>query len=205
MALVPSGSQQNIGCVHKGTNHVLKDVSDRDPLRDWDHDLNYVHSHAMQTPSQSRTGSAHCEVIFCSHCAVRADWPMHGFSVHFQNAHTQITFWKSFVFTCPRIRLSTRITIQNALFIAFQKGISKAWIKRVLRSQRVKSGFQSGKGRITFPNIFRNVIRSHVNRPHGISAFWFSTEHCWTALTPFWLSAEDVQTIQSVWGMRKVW
>ena len=61
------------GCVHKGTNHVPKDVSDRDPLRDWDRDFNYVHSHALQTPSQSQTGSAHCEVIFCSYCAVRAD------------------------------------------------------------------------------------------------------------------------------------
>ena len=36
------------GCVHKGTNHVPKDVSDRDPLRDWDRDLNYVRSHALQ-------------------------------------------------------------------------------------------------------------------------------------------------------------
>ena len=53
----------------------------------WDRDFNYVRSHALQTPSQSRPGSAHCEVIFCSHCAVRADWPMHGFSAHFQNAH----------------------------------------------------------------------------------------------------------------------
>ena len=80
------------------TNHVPKDVSDRDPKRDWDRDLNYmyVRSHAMQTPSQSRSGSAHCEVIFCSYCAVRADWPMHGFSAHFQNAHARITFRKSF-------------------------------------------------------------------------------------------------------------
>ena len=62
----------------------------------------------------------HCEVIFCSHCAVRADWPMHGFSAHFQNAYARITFRKSFAFTCPRIRLSTRITIQNALFSHFK-------------------------------------------------------------------------------------
>ena len=86
-------------------SHVPKDVSDRDPLRDWDRDLNYVCSHASQMPSQSRTGSAHCEVIFYS-CAVRANWPMHGFSAHFQNAHARITFRKSFAFTCPRIRLS---------------------------------------------------------------------------------------------------
>ena len=101
-------------------NHVPKDVSDRDPKCDWDCDLNCVRSLALQTPSQSWSGSAHCEVIFCSYCAVRADWPMHGFSAHFQNAHSWITFQKSFAFTCPRIRLSMRITIQNALFSHFK-------------------------------------------------------------------------------------
>ena len=111
-----------------------------------DCDFNYVRSHALQTPSQSRSGSAHCEVIFCSHCAVRAEWPMHGFSAHFQNAHAQITFRKIFAFTCPRIRLSTRITIQNALFFRVSKHVSKAWFERALRSQKVKSGFQIRKG-----------------------------------------------------------
>ena len=69
------------GPVQKGTNRVPKAVLDRDPLPDWVRDLNYmyVRSHALQTPSQSRTGSAHCEVIFCSYCA---DWPMHGFTNH---------------------------------------------------------------------------------------------------------------------------
>ena len=66
--------------------------------------------------------------IFFSYCAVCADWPMHGFSMasehgfsaHFQNVHARITFRKSFAFTCPRIRLSRRITIQNALFSCFK-------------------------------------------------------------------------------------
>ena len=133
------------GCVHMRTNHVPKDVSDRDPKRDWDRDLNYVRSHALQTPSQSRSGSAHCEVIFCSHCAVRADWLMHGFSAHFQNAHARITFRKSFAFTCPIIRLSTRITIQNAPF-RVSKRVSKAWFETALRSEGLKSGFQIRKG-----------------------------------------------------------
>ena len=64
----------NVGClllwnrsVHKGKNHVPKAVSDRDLLPDWVCDLNYVRSQALQTPSQSRTESAHCD------CAVRAD------------------------------------------------------------------------------------------------------------------------------------
>ena len=73
----------NNGGVHKRTNHVPEDVSDRNPKRD----LNYVRSHALQTPSQSRSWSAHCEVIFCSYCAVRArrliHVLMHGFSAHF--------------------------------------------------------------------------------------------------------------------------
>ena len=61
------------GCVHKGTNHVPKDASDRNPLRDWDNcDLNYVCSHALQMLSQSRTGSAHCGVIFCSYWLTHA-------------------------------------------------------------------------------------------------------------------------------------
>ena len=50
---------------HKGANHVPKAVSDHDPLRDWVCDLNYVRSQALQPPSQSRTGSAHCQIIFC--------------------------------------------------------------------------------------------------------------------------------------------
>ena len=130
------------GPVHKGTNHVPKAVSDCDPLPDWVRDLNYVRSHALQTPSQSRTGSAHCEVIFCSYFAVRADWPMHGFIAHFQNAHARITFRKSFAFTCP----------QNQAFSADHNPkrpffrVSKAWFKRALHSQRVKSGFQIRTG-----------------------------------------------------------
>ena len=116
-------------------NYVPKDVSDRDPKRDWDRDLNYVRSHALQTPSQSQSGSAHCEVIFCSHCAVRADWPMHGFSTHFQNAHARINFLKSFAFTWPRIRLSMWITIQNALFSHFKSLIwnSFAFTRAIIR------------------------------------------------------------------------
>ena len=90
------------GLVHKGTNHFPKAISECDPLCDWDRDLNYVCSHALQTPYQSRTWSAHCEVIFCSHCTLHADWPMHAFSAHFQNAHAQISFRKSFAFACPQ-------------------------------------------------------------------------------------------------------
>ena len=67
-------------------------------------------------------------------------WLQHGFSAHFQNTHSRITFGKSFAFTCPRIRLSTRITIQNAPF-RVSKRVSKAWFETALRSQGLKSGF----------------------------------------------------------------
>ena len=56
---------------------------------------------------------------------------MHGFSAHFLNAHARITFQKSFAFTCPRIRLSRRITIQNAPFFAFQNAFQKPDLKQL--------------------------------------------------------------------------
>ena len=73
-------------------------------------------------------------------------WLQHGFSVHFLNAHAQITFRKSFTFTCPRIRLSTRITIQNALFFSFQNAFQNCWFETALHSHGLKSGFQIRKG-----------------------------------------------------------
>ena len=119
--------------------------------RDWDRDLNYVRSHTLQIPSQSRSGSAHCEVIFCSYCAVRADW--------FQNAHARITFLESGV-------LYTRITIQNAPFSRFKTRFeSLIWNSFAFTWAEIRH-YKSGKGRITFRNVFWNVIRSHVNRPN---------------------------------------
>ena len=74
-------------------------------------------------------------VIFCSYYAVRARWLTHalmyGFSAHFWNAHARITFRKSFAFTWSRIRLSRRITIQNALFSAFQNAFQKPDLKQL--------------------------------------------------------------------------
>ena len=124
------------GCVHTGTNYVPKDGSDRDPLRDWYRDLNYVRSHALQTPSQSQTGSAHCEVIFCSYCLTHA-W-------------LQLAFPK-----CTHESRSERALRLHVLESGFLRGsrsktpffrVSKAWFERALRSQRVKSGFQIRKG-----------------------------------------------------------
>ena len=81
-------------------------------------------SHALQTPSQSRSGSVHCEVIFLfllrsPHWLTHA-WLQHGFSAHFQNVARTNHVPKSFAYTCPRIRLSMRIMIQNAFFSRFK-------------------------------------------------------------------------------------
>ena len=164
------------GCVHMRTNHVPKDVSDRNPKRDWDRDLNYVRSHALQTPSQSRSGSAHCEVIFCSYCAVRADWPMHGFSAHFQNAHARITFRKSFAFTCPRIRLSTRITIQNAFFFLHFKTRFKSLIW---------NSFAFTRAKIRLSNQERAESRS--KRLSERDSFSCEQAQCYTSITLHYL------------------
>ena len=131
-----------------------------DLLADWVCDLNYVRSQASQTTSQSRTGSAHCEVIFCSYCAVRADWPMHGFSVNFQNAHAWITFRKSFAFMCSSQSGFLRGSRSKKTLFR----VSKAWFERALHSQRVKSGFQIRKGSESRSEMaFRNVICCFVN------------------------------------------
>ena len=88
-------------------------------------------------------------VMFCSYYAVRARWLthalMHGFSAHFLNAHARITFRNSFAFTWTRIRLSRRITIQNALFFRVSKRVSKAWFETAFCSHGLKSGFQIRK------------------------------------------------------------
>ena len=98
-------------------------------------------------------------VIFCSYYAVRERWLthaiMHGFSAHFSNAHARITFRNSFAFTRTRIRLSRRITIQNALFSRF-KTRSKSliwnsflftWAKiRLSNQEKAESRFETSFG-----------------------------------------------------------
>ena len=65
-----------------------------------------------------------------------------------------------------RIRLSTRNTIQNALYFVFQKPVPKAWFERALRSTKGKIRLSNQERvRITFRNGFQNVIRSFVSRP----------------------------------------
>ena len=82
-------------------------------------------------------GSAHCEVMILFLLLQSAP--------DFQNAHALITFRKSFAFTCPRIRLSRRIMIQNALFRVSKTHFQKPDLKQALRSHGLKSGFQIRK------------------------------------------------------------
>ena len=139
-------------------NHVPKAVSDRDPLADWVRYLNYVRSQALHTSSQSRTGSAHCEVIFCSYCAVRADWPMHDFSAHFQNAHARITFRKSFAFTCPQNQAFYADHDPKRPFFAFQKPDWKSF------------AFTKGKIRLSNQEWVQITFRN---------SFWLLFCHLW--------------------------
>ena len=130
--------------------------------------MNYVRSQALQPPSRSRTGSAHCEVIFCSYCA---DRPMHGFSTHFQNAHTHKSrFERALRSQVLRIRLSRWITIQNAIFSHFK---SLIWKNFAFTKGKIRLSNQE-RVRITIRNRFRNVIRSFANRPneHPLGGKW---------------------------------
>ena len=99
-------------------------------------------------------------------------WLQHGFSAHFQNAHAWITFRKSFAFICPRISLSRRITIQNALF-SRSKRISKAWFETALRSHGLKSGLQIRKG----SNHVLKRLSERDSSPCEHSHSW--TFFCW--------------------------
>ena len=54
-------------------------------------------------------------------------------------------FRNSFAFTWTRIRLSRRITIQNALFFAFQNVFQKPDLKQLFVLHGLKSGFQIRK------------------------------------------------------------
>ena len=112
-------------------------------------------------------------------------WLQHGFSAHFQNAHARIMFRKSFAFTCPRIRLSTRITIQNALFSRFKTRFkSLIW-----------NSFAFTRAQIRFRNVFRNAIRSHVNRPNDTLLPTSVILHEYVSLLPV------VDTMETVVGV----
>ena len=130
-------------------------------------------------------------------------WLQHGFSVHFQNAHTRITFRKSFAFTCPRIRLYMRITIQNTLFFCISKRVSKAWFETALRSQGLKSGFQIRKGSNHVPkrlserdsfscehsHLLNVLLRAYLHQL-GRWQFW----RCLAAHLDSWLIGAWLQT-----------
>ena len=77
---------------------------------------------------------------------------------------------KSFAFTCPRIRLSRRITIQNAPFFAFQNAFQKPIWKSFAFTWTKIQAFKTGKGRITFWNVFWNVILAHVNTANAVES-----------------------------------
>ena len=89
-------------------------------------------------------------VIFCSYYAVRARWLTHALK-----QRTFQKFQKSFAFTWSRIRLSRRITIQNAICLRFKTRFKRliwnsfafTWAKiRLSNQERAESRFETSFG-----------------------------------------------------------
>ena len=116
------------GLVHKGANHVLKAISDHDPLPAWLRALNYLCSQPLQR-------------LAVGYAQLPADYERTLLSsAHFTSA--RITFRKSFAFPSPsESDFLGRSWSKTAFFFR----ITKAWFERTLCSQRGKSGFQIRK------------------------------------------------------------
>ena len=120
-----------------------------------------VHMHCKRLP-QSRSGSAHCEVIFCSYCAVRTDWPMHGFSMASARI-SKMHMHKS----CSERALRSHVLesgflggsrSKTVLFSCFKMRFKSLIWNSFAFTWAKNQAFKSGKGRMTFWNVFRNVI-----------------------------------------------
>ena len=57
------------------------------------------------------------------------------------------------------------------------------------------------EGRYCRPKMFRwePEGRYRCTKSMAISQFWFSTEHLWSAITPFWLSTDDISCEDGSW------
>ena len=120
----------------------------RDSKRDWDRDLNYVRLHGLQTPFQSRSGTAHCEWYFAPTTqSARADWPMRLcmasariFKMHTHESRSE---------TALRLHgLESGFLGESRSktpFFRVSKRVSKAWFETALRLHGLKSGFQIRK------------------------------------------------------------
>ena len=134
------------------TNRVPKDVSDRDPKRDWDRDLNYI---------RAFTCIANAYPITIRICALRGNillllrspralidpcayaWPSaHIFKMHTHESHSERAL-RSHVLESGFLGGSPSKT---PLFLRFKMHVSKAWFETALRLQGLKSGFQIRKG-----------------------------------------------------------
>jgi len=139
-------NEYNIGCVHMRMNRIPKDVSDRDPKRDMgrdlDRDLNCVHSHALQMPSQSRSGSAHSQGIFCSYTAQSALIDPCMASARISKMHTHKSFSERAL--CSHV-LESRFLCESRSKMPFILRF-KSLIWNSLHSQGLKSCFRIRKG-----------------------------------------------------------
>ena len=138
-----------------------------------------MRSHALQTPSQSRSGSAHCEVIFFSYCAVCACWLTNAlkcmasaciFEIHTQESRSERAL-RSHVLESGFLGRSRSKTFFH---------ISKAWFETALRSQGAKIRLSNQeRGRMTLWNVFRNAILAHVNTAIIIHQDLWTILHVW--------------------------
>ena len=58
----------------------------------------------------------------------------------------------------------------------------------------MKSSVESQKGIIAVQrcSLENQKGRYHCAKSLAIASFWFSTEHLWTAVMPFWLSTDEI-------------
>ena len=135
--------------------------------------IHWLYSHRLESRSERRFGSrsktwlgSWFEIYMCVHMHCKRlpnhdqdlrtarCWPMRFIYMYawlqrafFKCTCAQITFRKSFAFTCPRIRLSRWITIQNNGFQKLWNSFAFTWAKiRLSYQERVESCSETSFG-----------------------------------------------------------
>ena len=124
----------NIGPVHKGANHVLKAVSDRNPLLIvfviW---TTCVHKHCNGVPITNRICALRGNILFLLRSPrwLTRAWLQCAFP---KCARTNHVLKEFFAFTCPQNQAFYAIHDPKRLFFRVLKCVSNAWFERALHS-----------------------------------------------------------------------
>ena len=129
-----------------------------------DRDLNYVRSHGLQTPFQSRSGSAHCEWYFAPTTqSARADWPMRLcmasariFKMHTHESRSETALRSHGL----ESGFQGRSRSKTPFFLHF-----KTRFKSLIWNSFAFTWAKIRKRPNHVWNVFRNVILVHVNTP----------------------------------------